>query len=127
MAWRDQLQAHRQPGGAEARRHADGGQARQGRQDGDFHPAVVRVHRAAGDLGGPTQGGVEGPALGRRQREEVELVEQRDQALVHLGAHRAGREQVGAAERAALVVFPQRLGLDALAVARVAAIAGPRR
>ena len=86
----DQLHAHRQPGRAEADRHADARQARQGRVDHRLHPAVVGVHRAPGDRLRPAQLGIERPDLRRRQRQHVEALEQRQHAAVEGGALAAG-------------------------------------
>ena len=115
----DQLHAHRQAGGVEADRHADARQAGEGGGRHHLHPAVVGVHRPAGDLLRPAPLDRERPDLRRRQGEEVEAVEQLHHLLIEGAAIDARLHHLRGAELGAVVVLPQRLGLDPGAVRRL--------
>ena len=112
----DQLHSHRQAARAEADRNADARQPREGGDDDDLHPAVIGVHRAAGDLLRPALADRERPDLRRRQGENVDALEQRQHVLVEGAALDARGHHLRAGERRAVVVLPQGLGLDEGAV-----------
>ena len=65
---------------------------------------------------GPALGGIEGPDLGRGQRQKVVLLEQLQHLLVEAGARHAGGQKLVGAAAFGLRVFPLRLGLDLRAV-----------
>ena len=106
---------------AEAHRHAHRRQAGQRGVDHHLHPAVVGVHRAAGDLARPGPFGREGPDLRGGQHQQVEALEQADHVAVEARAVGAGRIDLRAAQALALVVFPLRLGLELRVLLRVGA------
>src|SRR5206468_3868650 len=77
-------------------------------------PAVIGVHRNAGNLLRPMLFRREGEDLGRRRDHVVVAFEQLAKGLVHLRALHRGLVQLRRSQLEALLHFPLRLGLEQL-------------
>lgn len=72
----DELEADREPLGAESGRHGDRREAGQGHAAVDLHPIDLGLHLDAFDLTHPLGFEVEGEHQGRRQGQEVVVFEE---------------------------------------------------
>ena len=96
----------------EPRRQAERGQAGKGGVQRALHPAVVGVHRPAGNLRRPALVDSKRPHLRGGQRQHIKALKQPQQMAVEGAAHLTGPHEIHAAQALRLVVLPQRLGLD---------------